>query len=67
VPNFKSEEEQGNMFGVRASMEESFRVLVVEKLFLFRRLSIHASSQADLLFWWRCHENQFSNVGFLPK
>jgi hypothetical protein len=67
VPNSKFEKEKGNMFGVGASMEESSYALVVGELSLFKRLSILASTCADLLFWWWCHENQFPNVGFLAK
>jgi len=40
------------MFNVGASGEESFYVLVVGKLFLFKRLFIFASKCVDLLSWW---------------
>jgi hypothetical protein len=62
VPN--SQFEEGNMFGVKASMEESSHTLVVGKL-LFKRLSILPSTCVDPLSWWQSHENQFSNIGFV--
>jgi hypothetical protein len=40
------------MFGVEASMEESFCAFVVEKISLFRRLSIPDSASIDPLSWW---------------
>ncbi len=40
---FQIEEDDSNMFGVKAYMEESSRALVIVKLFLFRRLSIPPS------------------------
>jgi hypothetical protein len=63
VPN--SQFEEGNMFDVKASMEESFRALVVGKLSLFKRLSIFPSTHVDHLSWWQSHENQFSHIGFV--
>jgi len=57
VPNSQSKKEEGNMFGVGTSMEESFCALVVGELYLFKRLSILASTCADPLSWWWCHEN----------
>jgi hypothetical protein len=50
-----------NMFGVGVSIEESSQALVTRELYLFRRLSIPS------LAWWRMHEGQFPNVGFLAK
>jgi hypothetical protein len=67
VPNSKFKKEEGNMFGVGASLEESSCALVVGELSLFKRLSILASTCVDPLSWWWCHENQFPNVGFLAK
>jgi hypothetical protein len=55
------------MFSVGASMEESSCVLVVGELYLFTRLSIPTFACVDPLFWWRHHENQFPNIGFLAK
>ncbi len=63
VPNFKFEE--GNMFGVKASMEESSHALVVGKIYSFKRLSILPSTCVDPLSWWQSHENQFANIGFV--
>jgi hypothetical protein len=55
------------MFSVGASMEESSCVLVARELYLFKRLSIPTFACVDPLSWWRHHENQFPNVGFLAK
>jgi hypothetical protein len=55
------------MFDVGASMEESSCAFIVRILFLFRRLFILASTCANPLSWWQCHENLFPNVGFLAK
>jgi hypothetical protein len=41
VPNFQFEEEEGNMFGVGTSMEESSCVLVVGQFLLGGYLSLH--------------------------
>jgi hypothetical protein len=49
VPN--SQFEEGNTFGVKASMEESSHVLV-GKIYLFKRLSILPSTCVDPLSWW---------------
>jgi len=56
-----------NMFGVGASIEESFQALITRELSLFRKLSIPSSTCADSLAWWRMHEGQFPNLGFLAK
>jgi len=45
-----------NMFGVGASIEESFRTLVTRKLFLFRRKSNSSFACGDPLTWWCMHE-----------
>jgi hypothetical protein len=55
------------MFGVGVSMEEFPCVLIIGKLFLFKRLFIFPYAGANFLFWWWSHENQFPNVGFLAK
>jgi hypothetical protein len=60
-------EEDNNIFGVGASIEESSRALVVGELSLFRRLSIVLVICDDPLAWWCIHETQFPNVGFLAK
>jgi len=60
-----SQFEEGNMFGVKASIKESSHALVVGKLFLFKRLSIFPSTCVDFISWWQSHENQFSNIGFV--
>jgi hypothetical protein len=56
-----------NMFGVGASIEESFQTLIIKELFMFGRLSIFSSTCVDPLTWWRMHKGQFPNVGFFAK
>jgi hypothetical protein len=55
------------LFGVGALIEEFSQVLVRGELSLFRRLSILSFACVDPLTWWRMHEGQFPNVGFLAK
>jgi hypothetical protein len=55
------------MFSVGTSMEEFSCVLVVGKLYLFKRFFIPTFVCVDFLSCWQCHENQFPNVGFLAK
>ncbi len=52
-----------NMFGMGASIEESFRTLVTRELFLF----IFSFACGNPLTWWCIHEGQFLNVGSLAK
>jgi len=66
-PAFQIEEEDNNMFNVRASMEESSWALVTTKLSLFRRLFIPPSMCVDPFVWWQTHEGYFPNVVFLAK
>jgi uncharacterized Tic20 family protein len=61
------EEKETNMFGVGASMKEFSQALVIGELFLFRRLVIPLLMCANPLIWWKTHEGQFPNVGFLGK
>jgi hypothetical protein len=60
-------EKETNMFGVGAPMEESSWTLVIGESSLFQRLAIPPSMCANLLVWWKTHEGQFPNVGFLAK
>ncbi len=60
-------EENNNIFGVGASMEESSCALVVGELSLFMRLYVTHATCFDTLVWWRIHETQFPNVSFLTK
>jgi hypothetical protein len=60
-------EKETNMFCVGALMEESSRTLVIGELSLFRRLAIPPSMCANPLVWWKTHEGQFQNVGFLAN
>ncbi len=59
-------EEDNNIFGVGASMEESSRALVVGKLSLFKRFIIPTTC-VDPLTCWQIHETLFPNVSFLAK
>jgi hypothetical protein len=61
------EEDETNMFGVGASMEESSQALVTRKLSLFWRLAIFPPMCANPLPRWKTHDGQFLNVGFLAK
>jgi hypothetical protein len=49
------------------TLEESFLTLIIGELSLFRRLFISSFARANPLTWWRMHESQFLNVGFLAK
>jgi len=55
------------MFGVGAFVKESSHALVIGELSLFRRLVVPLSMCANPLIWWKTHEGQFPNVGFLGK
>jgi hypothetical protein len=48
--------DEGNIFRVGASFEESSQALVSRELFLFRRLSIPPTTCEDPLAWWHNHE-----------
>ncbi len=61
------EEDETNMFGVGASMEESSRALVIKKLLLFWRLAIPPPMCANPFAWLKTHESQFFNVGFFVQ
>ncbi len=61
------EEDETNMFGVGASMEESSRALVIKELFLFWSLAIPPPMCANPFAWLKTHEGQFFNVGFLSN
>jgi uncharacterized Tic20 family protein len=60
-------EEDNNIFGVGASMEESSCALVVGELSLFMKLYVFLATCVDPLAWWWIHETQFPNVSFLAK
>jgi hypothetical protein len=60
-------EENNNIFGVGASIEESSYAFVVGELSLFRRLFISFVTCVDPLTWWQIHETQFPNVRFFVK
>jgi hypothetical protein len=60
-------EENNNIFGVGASMEESSCALIVGELSLFMRLYLTHATCVNTLVWWWIHETQFPNVSFLAK
>jgi hypothetical protein len=49
-------EEDNNIFGVGACMEESSHMLVFLELSLFKRLFITPTTCVDPLAWWQNHE-----------
>ncbi len=61
------EEAKTNLFNVGASVKCFSHALVIGKLFIFRRLVIPLPMCVDPLVYWKTHEGQFSNVGFLAK
>ncbi len=61
------EEDETNMFGVGASMEESSRALVTKELLLFWRLAIPPPVCTNPFAWLKTHEGQFLNVGFFVQ
>jgi hypothetical protein len=65
IVNVVGEEFEKIMFGVGASFEESSRALVIGKLYVFKRLHVLPFACVDPLAWWRIHEGQFPNMGFL--
>ncbi len=61
------EEEDNNMFGVGASIQDSSRALVIVELSLFRRLSIPQFMCINPLAWWQTHKGQFFNVAIMAN
>jgi hypothetical protein len=60
-------EEDNNIFGVGASMEESSHAFVVVELSLFRRLYVSPTTCVDPLAWWWIHGTRFPKVSFFAK
>jgi len=60
-------EEDNNLYGVGASIEEFSSILVIGDLSLFTRLPILQATSNDPLAWWCISEGQFSNITFLAK
>ncbi|KAJ7538060.1 hypothetical protein O6H91_11G033100 [Diphasiastrum complanatum] len=56
-----------SLFGHQASDEEATTNLVKSELSLFRRLNIPLKECSSPLQWWKDHEVQFPNVGFLAR
>ncbi len=56
-----------NIFGVATSIEEFSHAFVIEKLSLFKRLSILPTTCEDHSTRWQINEEQFSNVAFVAK
>jgi hypothetical protein len=67
VDGLRIEEDNTNMFSVGASMNFFSWELVNGELFLFQRLVIPLPMCVDPLVYWKTHEGQFSNVGFLAE
>jgi len=67
VDGLPIEEDETNMFGVRAFVEKSSWALVIRELSLFQRLVIPPVMCANPFTWWKTHEGQFPNVDFLTK
>ncbi len=61
------EKEDGNVFDVGTSMEESSQTLVTIELSLLWRLYIPPTTHVDPFALWWTHEGQFPNVTFLAK
>jgi hypothetical protein len=49
------------------SIEKSSCALVIRELSMFKRVHVLPSSCVDPLAWWRIHEGQILNMGFLVK
>ncbi len=58
------EDDETNMFGVGASMEESSWALVTKELPLFWRLAIPPSMCANPFAWLKIHEGQIFECWF---
>ncbi len=54
------------MFGVKATVEESFHAFVIGFLKNLRNYLLSCACE-DILSWWQFHEKQFPNVCFLAK
>ncbi len=67
IDGFAFEDEETNMFGIGASIEESLWAWVIIELSLFWRLFIHLFMCVNPLAWWQTHEGQFANVSLITK
>jgi hypothetical protein len=55
------------LFGEPASTEETNEGLLKFELFLFCQIVISKKDLQSPLVWWKTHESQFPNVGFLAR
>jgi hypothetical protein len=55
------------LFGEPTSTEEANESLLKSKLSLFHWIVVLEEDLKSLLAWWKTHESQFLNVGFLTK
>jgi hypothetical protein len=55
------------LFGKPTSTKEASEDLLKSELFLFCRIVISKEDLQSLLVWWKTHEFQFPNVGFLAR
>jgi hypothetical protein len=55
------------LFGESTSIKEGSEGLVKYELFLLRRIVVSQKDLKSPLAWWKMHESQFPNVGFLVR
>ncbi len=55
------------LFGESTSTKEANEDLLKFELFLFCRIVISKEDLQSPLVWWKTHEPQFPNVGFLAR
>ncbi len=55
------------LFGKPTSIEEASESLLKSKLFLFCRTVVSKEDLNNPFAWWKTHESQFPNVGFLVR
>lgn len=67
IDGFAFEDEETNMFGIGASIEESLWACVIIELSLFWRLFIHLFMCVNPLAWQQTHEGQLANVSLITK
>ncbi len=56
-----------SLFGELASIEEVNEGLLESELSLFCRIVVLEEDLKSPLAWWKTHESQFPNVGFLAR
>lgn len=66
-PASKDSADENSLFGSTASNDEAIVGHLKAELSLFRRLHIDPKDCENPLAWWKDHEVQFPNVGFLAR